>query len=448
MVGRQMSPLIPRGKSAPKTKTTTATSSAARRKSSAAEEEKERYVGANGRKTRYPHGIRPSAPQQQLSTEDKRAIRRRRQRRRAILRVIIVAAIGTLAVMAWLNWDVMAPDKLWVKVQDMIGGGVGSYPVDLSGTNAHYLIQNDHYTVVLTDSHLIYLNEKGAEVSRYGCSFAEPLLCTKGNYVLAAEQKGQRLLLTTRNHTVLSKTIDCNIRSVDINSRGQMAVLTDGPQGYAVQLRVFDRFGKTLYTRNSNRMATDVAISPNGSTVSMVSVEATDGTLSSRMEVYDLTSTAPEAKYAYTEEGLLYRAEYLSNGKLVTVSEAGVVLMDVKKGETTAYKPEGMRMLGYAVGGDTLAVAMRPYGDTAGGDLAILSADGKVKSSAPFTGEFRHLSGHKGRYALLTDTFVQPFSLSGVGEPIGVEGDGRQAIVNPLQVVLMGLNRLEAYAID
>ena len=450
MVGRQPSPLFPKRKKTVKKRTNTRP----RQPIGYVEEEEAGPAVATERKAKKAkkppvrRGIQPSAPMEQLSTEDKREIRRRRQRRRMILRLAVVAAVCALAVVVWLNWNVLAPNKVLAWLQDLVGGGTGSYPVDLSGTGAHRIVRSDRYTVVLTDSHIVYLNSSGAEVARYGCGYSDPLLRAEGKYVLTAEQSGCRLLLTTRNKTVLAWEAERDIRAVSLNEKGQAAVLTNGPQGYAFQIKVYDDEGEVLYTRDSNRTVIDVALSPDGATLSVTGVEATDGTLNTRVEVYALGSSDPDPRCAYTaEDTLLSRTAYLSEGTLAAVSEQGVVLIHTENGKTQSYLPEGMRVLGYAVSGDSVALAVRAYGDTAGGEVQVISSSGSVKSYARFEGEFRHLSGHEGMYVLLTDSTAQTISANGVGGKIAVAADSRQAVYADGHVVIMGLNRLESFTI-
>ena len=452
MVGRKPSPLLPkRKKSALKSRINT------RPKKAPVAEEDEEIPARPARRPSHPkkvsksrvrRGVKPSAPQEQLSTEDKRVMRRRRQRSRMIIRIAIVAAVVALAVVVWLNWSSLAPDKVWAWMQDMMGGGTGSYPVDLSGTGARRLMQIDNYTVVLTDSHLTYLNDEGAEVNRFGCAYAQALMRAEGKYVLVAEQSGRRLQLSTRNKMLLEWESDYDIRSVALNSLGQTVVLTDGPQGYAVQIKVYDKEGKVLYTRSSNRTATDVALSPDGTTVSLVSVEAVDGTLNTRLEVFSTTTDLTDALCVHTvADTLLYRAAYLADGTLVAVHEQGVVLMNPDSGSVTRYDPDGMRVLGYAVGGDGIALALRAYGDTADGEVKVISSSGTVACNVPFTGEYRHLSGFGGRYALLTDSYAQAFTVNGVTGKVTVQADGRQVTYTGTRVVVMGLNRLDAFSV-
>ena len=460
MVGRKPSPLIPKRKKKP----------IAKPKADPQEEKKlnptsEKPADADAdeeivdrpapkkklkkiKRPRSKRGFKPSAPQEQLSTEDKRVLRRRRQRRRLIVRIAIMVAVVTVGLVVWLNWNVLAPDKIWTWIQDLVSGGTGSYPVDLSGTGARRLEQVEDYTVVLTESHLTYLNASGAEVSRYGCAYADALVRAEGKYVLVAEQNGRRLHLSTRNKMIKEWSTTHVIRAVSLNAEGQCAVLTDGPQGYLVQLCVYDAAGTLLYTRNSNRNAVDVALSPDGATVSLTSVEAVNGNLNTHLEVFSTTASGDAQSVYVAEDTLLYRIEYLSGGMVAAVHEQGVVLMNVKTGATDTYAPEGMHVLGYAVSGDNVSLALRAYGDTAGGEAVVISTTGAEECCVPFDGEFRHLSGTNGKFALLTDDYVYLLSAAGAEGRARVPADGQQAVYAAGKAVVMGRNQLDVYTVQ
>ena len=144
----------------------------------------------------------------------------------------------------------------------------------------------------------------------------------------------------------------------------------------------------------------------------------------------------------------MYRAAYLNDGTLMAVGEQSVVMMNTSDGGIFEYNPDGKHVLGYAVGGDTVAVALRTYGDTAGGEVVVLSSAGTRLCSMEFAGEFRHVSGCDGRYALLTDSHAHAFTSAGVSFTATVQADGRQVIYTEDALVVMGLNRLEAFPAD
>ena len=390
----------------------------------------------------------PSSAQerQPLTAQQKRQMRRRRARRRAILRAVILLALCSVLVLVITNWDALSPDRLMGVAENLLGIGTGAFPVDMSGVSVKHLAQVEDYSVVLTDSHLMYLNHTGAEVNRFPCAYPTALMRTAGRYVLLAEQGGRRLHLSTRSKVVLELTADQDIITVAVNPKGQIAVLTQGPQGYAVQLKVYNHAGRLLYTRNRNQTVTEVTMSEDGTQVAMLSLEAVNGNLNTTLDVFSLETSEAAALHTYTaKDVLLYRAEYLHNGWVAAFGDDGAVMLDTADGLTTVYRPEGMKLMGYAVSDSHLALALQTYGDTGDGEIHLVTTDGDPKVTEPFRGEFRHLAEQDGAYVLLTDRAVQRITEEGVGTTVEVEADGRRVALNRDMAVVLGLNRITAH---
>lgn len=384
--------------------------------------------------------------QQPMTAEGKRQMRRRRARRRVFVRTLVILLTCLALVFVWQNWDWLAPDKLMASITDWLTGGDGSYPVDLSGTNVQRLVRTEDYTVLVTDSHVIYYDSDGAEMNRYHCAVSNGLVRTAGEYVLLAEQGGRRLHLSTRSNVELEFNVEYNILSVALNEEGQIAVLTDGPQNYQVQVRVYDDDGEILYTRSRNRTATDVALSPDGEQVALLSVEAQDGDLNTYVEVFSLSSSANEATYSHVaKDVLLYRLGYFGEHYITAVAEDRVVMLNAVTGGVYTYQQENQRILGYAIGQDRVAVAIRPYGATADGSLVVLNGSGKAVKTASFSGDFRQLSAYENEFVVLTDHYAQKFSESGLGGQASIEADGRQVVLDEDHVVVLGVSQLNAH---
>lgn len=377
---------------------------------------------------------------------------RRRHKRRARLlmwrRLIVIVVIFVGAWAIWKNWDTLAPDKLLANMQDAIGDASGSYPVDISGTDVRTMVRSQNYTVLLSDSYLTYYNDQGGEVTRYSCTYSSALTRTAGKYVLVAEQSGKRLLLSTRSMTLADMTMEHKILSADVNEKGQIAVLTQGTQGYAVELIVYDRKGTELYRRSRVSLASEVTLSPDGKTVALLSVEATGGVLNTVVETFSLSSTDPQAMYAYTAvDTLLYRMEFLTNQQLFAVGEQGAWMISLKEEKPTEIPIDGQQLLGYATAQDSVALVLRPLGSTDGGTVRVIDTAGDDVCHVPFIGEFRHLSAEGRQFLLLTDSAVQIIDKNGAGKSADVAADGQQAVLYGNNAVVLGLSALQQYSL-
>ena len=397
--------------------------------------------------TRHPQSnARANDPP--LSREETRRRHKKRARRLMLKRLTIILVIFVLGFVLWRHWDTLAPDKLLAKVQDLIGDASGSYPVDIAGSNAQHLARSQNYTVLLSDSYLTYYNDHGGEVTRYPCTYSSALMRTAGKYVLVAEQGGKRLLLTTRSMTLADLTVERNILSADINTKGQIAVLMQGTQGYAVELVVYDHKGTELYRRSRASLASEISLSADGKTVAVLSVEATNGVLGTTVEAFSLSSTDPQALYSHAvSDTLLYRLDFLSNDRLVAVGENGALVMPIREGHPSEYDISGKQLLGYAVADNSVALVLRARGDTADGEIVVLDIAGDKLCSVPFTGEFRQLSAQGKQYLALTNHTAQVVTQSGAGKSAPVEADGQQAVLYGDNAVVMGLSTLQQYAL-
>ncbi len=383
----------------------------------------------------------------QPASRDETRRRHKKRARRLFWRrlvVIVLLFVGIYAV--WRNWDTLAPDKLLASIQDFISDSAGTYPVDISGSEGKMLIASRDYTVLLDDSYLTYYNDRGGEVNRYPCTYTTPLVRADGKYVLVAEQGGKRLMLTTRSMAILDLNLERNILTASLNEKGQFAVLTQGKQGYAVELTVYDQDGVILYSRSRTALASEVALSPDGKTAALISVDAVGGALGTTVEAFDLTSTETAAKSVYTApDTLLYRLEFLTKDRLLAVGENGALLFPVESGSPSAYTIGGEQLLGYAVAGETVALVTQAAGDTGGGQVTVVDTNGKALSFSSFTGEFRGLSATDTQYLLLTDSRAQAIGQNGGGKSAAVAADGQYALLRGDNAIVLGLNAIQQY---
>lgn len=384
----------------------------------------------------------------EYSREDVRRRRKKSARRRLLRRLLVLTVLVALVAVLWNHWDTLAPDKLIPRLQDSLNDSGGSYPVDVSGSNVKMLAQSQSYTVTLSDSYLTYYNSAGSELTRYSCTYSNGLLTLAGKYALIVEQGGKRFQLLTRSRLLVEGTAERSILAAAVNAQGQVALLTQGADGYAVDLVVYDRRGTVLYTRSRSRQAVSVALSPSGDQAALLSVEAVNGVLNTVVEAFSVTSDAAESLYSYTAaDTLLYRLSYLNNNRLAVAGEDGVYLLDKETAAApTVFALTGQRLLSFAPAEDGLAVAVRSYGDIGGGSVIVWNSRGEECVRGDFSGDLRSLTGDSKGFVLLTDSYVQSFSYTAAGDPVPVASDGQQAVRGGKGAVVLGLSALQSYS--
>ncbi len=393
-----------------------------------------------------PHSSHADRPP---SREDARRRHRRRSRLLLLRRLAIITVVIILALVVWQNWEYLAPDKLIAGLQDSMTNQSGGYPIDISGANMTAIAKADNYIVTVGDSYLTYYDRNGGEANRYPCTYSSALMRTAGQYVLLAEQNGTRLQLSTRSAIQVEMNADNRIISAAVCAAGRFAVLTQSGQGYSVKVTVYDRTGAVIYSRSRQPLATAVALSPNGKEVALLSAQADNGVFTATLDTFPLAGGQTEANYTHTQtDTLFYRLDYLNNDVLAAISEEGVLFVNTRHDATTYFSGENERVLSAVTTGGGVAVALRPYGATAGGRVAVLGADAKQLSSTDFVGEYRHLSTDGSRYMLLTNSRAQLLTAAGGGKSAAVESDGKSAVIDNNRAIVLGLNAISAYTLE
>lgn len=383
------------------------------------------------------------------SREDARRRHRRRSRLLLARRLTITILVIVLALVVWQNWEYLAPDKLIAGLQDSMTNQSGGYPIDISGANMTAIAKADNYIVTIGDSYLTYYDHNGGEANRYPCTYSSALMRTAGQYVLLAEQNGTRLQLSTRSAIQIEMTADTRIISAAVCATGRFAVLTQSGQGYSVKVTVYDRNGEEIYSRSRQPLATAVALSPNGKEVALLSVQANSGVFTSTLDTFPLAGGQTEANYTCSHaDTLFYRLEYLNNDVLAAISEEGILFADTRSEAPAYFSTDNERVLSAVTTGGGVAVALRPYGATADGRVAVLDTAAKQLSSTDFVGEYRHLSTDGSRYMLLTDTTAQLFTAAGGSKSAAVEADGKSAVIDSNRAIVLGLNTISAYTLN
>ncbi len=392
-----------------------------------------------------PHTDREDAP----SREDVRRRHRRRSRLLLMRRLAVVTLVIVLALVVWQHWDTLAPDKLIASIQDSMNNQSGGYPVDISGANMTAIAKADNYIVTLGDSYLTYYNSGGGEANRYPCTYSSALMRTAGQYVLLAEQNGTRVQLSNRSAIQIEMTTDNRIISAAVCAAGRFAVLTQSGQGYSVKVTVYDRAGEVVYSRSRQPLATAVALSPDGKEVALLSAQANNGVFVTSLDTFPLTGGQTEATYSCTQtDTLFYRLDYLNNDVLAAISEDGVLLADTRAEKPVFFDADNERVLSAVTTNGGVAVALRPYGATTGGRVAVLDTAATQLGTADFVGEFRNLSTDGNRYLLLTDSTAAIITAAGGGERATVEADGKAAVTDGNRAIVLGLNAISAYTLE
>ena len=97
---------------------------------------------------------------------------------KAAVRLLVVAAVLVAGIAVWKNWDKLAPEAVldWIDLKlDGADKGDG-FPYAISGDTVVSMGQVKNNLALLTDTSLLFINEKGGEIARRSHAYARPIL--------------------------------------------------------------------------------------------------------------------------------------------------------------------------------------------------------------------------------------------------------------------------------
>ena len=405
-------------------------------------------------------GAEPS-PVREVSRKSRR---RRRRVLRVISRLIILAALALAVYLVWQNWDKLSPANLIVWIEDTFSGKGqnGSFPVELSGGTVVGMEEMDGNLAVLTDTEFRMYRENGAELLRRTLGYSNAQLCTAGEYALIAELGGSRFRLETRAETVLNVTNDNqavdennkvaqildvplgnNILAADVDENGRMAFVTAASQSFLSEVVVYSKKGQQLFrAEDTEMMAVDVALSPDGTQVAVVGVSAEGGAVTSTLKVYDLNAP-DQAPWEHTEsETMLLGVDYFAGGTVAAVGDNAVWVAKPNGALFEKQEYDDRQLAGFAIGEDCAALVLQKYGSSDGGELMMVLPTGDVSFTQTFDEAFRQVAPADNGVLLLVAGKLYQTDLKGLGTPVEVQQDCQRVEKIGNTLVTLGLAEL------
>ena len=384
----------------------------------------------------------------------KAAAEKRRQRSRkprTRRRLILFGIVAVLVLLVWLNWDSLNPQSVWTWLTVTVTGGEtgDGYPAQIEGSSVVSMAPVDRYLAVLTDNTLDVYNRTAGKALSFTHNFASPFLDTAGNRILIAELGGRRVCVkTVDGHTTEVQT-EHNIVAASLADNGSFAVVTDSDKSHISEVVYYNNRGdEKLHWYSSEALLLGITLRHDARQMAAVGVCSENGAAQSRLMVFDTSSAKEPTRYS-GDEVMLCAVEYLSGGQIAAIgdTEAWIVKPGRENIEIESYSD--MQLLGYAVSGNQISVAVRPYGTTRGGQLLTWNQNGQSVYQHSFEGMFRHLSAGDQGVLLLTDSDLTKLNDRGDPTASDVPSDGlmvAQAFGKP--AIVLELTALSAFFVE
>ena len=359
----------------------------------------------------------------------KAAAEKRRQRGRKPRfrrRLIIFGVAAVLILIVWLNWDVLNPQSVWTWLSITITGGEtgDGFPTQVEGSSVISIAPVDRYLAVLKDNTLDVYNRTAGKVYSFTHNYASPLLDTAGGRILIAELGGHRVCVKTVTGRTVEAQTTHNIVAASVAENGSFAVVTGSDKSHVSEVIFYNNRGnEKLHWYSSEALLLGVALRKDSRQMAVIGMCSANGAAQSRLMIFDTSSGKDPTKYI-GDEVMLCAVDYLSDGQVAAIGDTEMWI--VKPGQDNINKKpySDMQLLGYAVSGNQVAVAVRPYGATRGGQVLTWDQNGQSVYQHSFEGMFRDVAAGERGFLLLTDGTLTALSDRGGASTVSVPSDG------------------------
>lgn len=263
---------------------------------------------------------------------------------RAKVIVVIIAALVVI-VGGVSIWNYIGPNALQGSLASSKANGKG-FPVKIQGKtisegDANIVNNNLAYT---SDTEFQIINSGGGIVVDQRVKYASPAMTVNGDYAIIYDKSGNQFQISNGSGIIYEGSVEDTIYTATINKNGDYAILSK-KSGYTSKLTVFNKNNEQHYAYYfSECYTTGVSINSSLTQAVVCGLDASKGSIVSKIYVLDFTKEEPVAKLDF-KDVTVYDARFMSNGNIAVIGDttAMVITSDYKNKYDFTYNGYNLR---------------------------------------------------------------------------------------------------------
>ena len=303
-------------------------------------------------------GARKKGPKSDMPRIEQ--IRRRKQqrhlRRAALLLAVLIAAFLYLGGVFSSSINLLSDLLDSARIALFAGSG---WPVSLLTEDVSAAVPLGGGIALCGSSELAIYSPTAKLLRTVQHGYAEPGLAAGNARVCVYNRSGKELRVESRSRTLSSWSTEYPILTVGMSPDGAMAVATRSER-YLAEIAVYDPNFNNIYTAYlADNYPLSVALSHDGRRMAAACLSSADGSLGTRLLLYDLTSTDESTRLSLdVADAVPLQLHFAADGSLVVIYDSFAAVYNAADGtETARYDYGGKALLTAAFGGkNTLLV--------------------------------------------------------------------------------------------
>lgn len=307
---------------------------------------------------------------------------RKKKKRKKVLRavavIVLILAVTYGAAVVMNHPDYMGPASLFTMFQS--GGG---YPVEAPGGKSKGLYTAANNLVVVNDTDLFMYNASGSQIFTVKHRMANPMAQSAGNFLLIYDRGGKSYNLYNRITPSVDGKTENPIYAGATAADGTF-VIASRSEDYLSQVVVYSHNGQEKYSWNySDKMVTNVALSPSGENMAVAALYAQDGILYSQLAIYRKGELAASRSF---ENEVMCHLLFAEEDRITGITDATAFSIDSKGKMLGEYHYQGQSLSAFAATENSTALLLGSYQQNVGYDMVSLTQDMLKQSAAKVQG--------------------------------------------------------------
>lgn len=237
---------------------------------------------------------------------------RKINKKKLIVVLIILVFIILLAIFSILYFRVPAVRIFFDKYLFRKNVIEGSLPHIINESNNIYAFNNN--VLEQNENTLTFYNKNGVEETSLNIKIVNPIVHTNGNFLVIAENGGQKAYLISNKTVVWEKDIEGNISNVYVNKNGYVGISVTGTT-YKTIINLYNQDGNELFkTYRSNTYIMDFAISSDNKSLAFAEIDSSGAIVKSNIKVIDINTAIKDS-----ENAVIYQSDAYSDSLIINL---------------------------------------------------------------------------------------------------------------------------------
>ena len=365
---------------------------------------------------------------------------------RAFLVALVIILFAVVAAQTFANVTFSNISDKVGSYFESLGSGDG-YPYSLNSVSVENMDMMGSDLLLLTDTNLTVLDRTAKTRSAIQHNYSNPQMALNNGRIAVYDRSGKNFRVQTKKEVLFEKELDEDITVCDVGKKGNVAVATIGKTSKSCVTVYNSSFNEVFKWKSANDYIMALALSPNGKSVAVATVNADTGDIYSTVLIFDFDKNEAVATFTYSGTAVVDLV-YTKKDTLAVVGDnlMGVIKDNTVKGNDISYNAGTLSRYAYNSENGTFALFLSKFGSNSSGELRYYGSDISLVFSQEINNTVRWIDCGSKYITVLQDNHIGVYSKKGVFEGnISTRNDSRMTFVSDNDTYVLAISEIRSY---